>query len=70
MSVASAAERLYIHETVEITVKKRQQYMEHFLSMGPIARRVYDRLGFKVVKQREAEEDPSGVSINMRLEFS
>jgi len=35
-----------------------------------IARRVYDRLGFKVVKQREAEEDPSGVSINMRLEFS
>jgi ribosomal protein S18 acetylase RimI-like enzyme len=34
-----------------------------------VARRVYDRLGFKVVKQREAEEDASGVSINMRLEF-
>jgi ribosomal protein S18 acetylase RimI-like enzyme len=35
-----------------------------------IARRVYDRLGFRVVAQREAEEDASGVSINMRLEFA
>ena len=34
-----------------------------------IARRVYDRLGFRVVAQRDAEEDASGVSINMRLEF-
>ena len=34
-----------------------------------IARRVYDRLGFRIVTQRDAEEDASGVSINMRLEF-
>jgi ribosomal-protein-alanine N-acetyltransferase len=32
-----------------------------------IARRVYDRLGFRIVTQREAEEDASGVSIRMRL---
>ena len=35
-----------------------------------IARRVYDRLGFRIVAQREATEDASGVSINMRLEFA
>ena len=35
-----------------------------------VARHVYDRLGFKIMKQRDAEEDSSGVSINMRLEFS
>jgi ribosomal protein S18 acetylase RimI-like enzyme len=34
-----------------------------------IARRVYDRLGFRIVTQRDAAEDVSGVSINMRLEF-
>ena len=32
-----------------------------------IARRVYDRLGFRIVEQRDAEEDASGVSIRMRL---
>ena len=32
-----------------------------------IARRVYDRLGFRIVAQREAPEDVSGVSIRMRL---
>jgi ribosomal protein S18 acetylase RimI-like enzyme len=35
-----------------------------------IARRVYDRLGFRIVAQRDAQEDTSGVSINMRLEFA
>jgi ribosomal protein S18 acetylase RimI-like enzyme len=35
-----------------------------------IARRVYDRLGFRIVTQRDAAEDASGVSINMRLAFS
>jgi ribosomal protein S18 acetylase RimI-like enzyme len=32
-----------------------------------VARRVYDGLGFRIVTQRDAEEDASGVSINMRL---
>jgi ribosomal-protein-alanine N-acetyltransferase len=35
-----------------------------------IARRVYDRLGFRIVTQRAAQEDASGVSINMRLELA
>ena len=35
-----------------------------------IARRVYDRLGFRPVSERSAPEDASGVSIIMRLELS
>jgi ribosomal protein S18 acetylase RimI-like enzyme len=35
-----------------------------------IARRVYDRLGFRIVTQRDAQEDASGMSINMRLELA
>jgi GNAT superfamily N-acetyltransferase len=34
------------------------------------ARRVYDRLGFRIVTQRDAAEDASGVSLNMRLAFA
>jgi ribosomal protein S18 acetylase RimI-like enzyme len=32
-----------------------------------IARRVYEKLGFKPVSERIADEDPSGTSITMRL---
>lgn len=35
-----------------------------------IARRVYDRLGFGIVTQRDVPEDASGMSINMRLELA
>jgi GNAT superfamily N-acetyltransferase len=35
-----------------------------------IARRVYERLGFATVGARDAGEDASGVSINMRLDFA
>jgi ribosomal protein S18 acetylase RimI-like enzyme len=34
-----------------------------------VARHLYEKLGFKVVDQRDADEDSSGVSINMRLEL-
>jgi ribosomal protein S18 acetylase RimI-like enzyme len=34
-----------------------------------VARHLYETLGFKVVDQREADEDASSVSINMRLEL-
>jgi hypothetical protein len=39
---ATAAERIYIHETIEISVRRRQQYLEHFMSWGPISRRLYN----------------------------
>jgi hypothetical protein len=41
MGITSAAERVYIHETIRISVRRRQQYLEHFLSWGPTSRRLY-----------------------------
>jgi ribosomal protein S18 acetylase RimI-like enzyme len=32
-----------------------------------IARHIYDNMGFQVFEERVAEEDPSGVSYQMRL---
>jgi ribosomal protein S18 acetylase RimI-like enzyme len=34
-----------------------------------IARRVFDRLGFRMVGERAAKEDASGISVIMRLEL-
>jgi hypothetical protein len=41
MPIASAANRVYIHETIRVSVRHRQQYMEHFLSWGALARKLY-----------------------------
>jgi len=34
-----------------------------------IARRVYDSVGFQVIEERAAEEDPSGMNYQMRLDL-
>lgn len=36
-----APQRVYIHETIRISVRRRQQYLEHFLSWGRISRELY-----------------------------
>lgn len=40
--IASANERLYIHETIRISVRHRTKYLEHFLKWAPISRRLYN----------------------------
>jgi hypothetical protein len=40
--------RLYIHETIRISVRYRRQYLEHFCDWGPISRRYHDMHCFGV----------------------
>ena len=37
-----ANEKLYIHETIRISVRHRKQYLDHFCSWGPITRKLYE----------------------------
>ena len=40
--IATAKDRLYIHETIQISVRLRTKYLRHFLNWAPISRRLYD----------------------------
>jgi hypothetical protein len=40
--IATANERLYIHETIQISVRHRQKYLQHFLKWAPISRELYN----------------------------
>ena len=37
-----ANEKLYIHETIQISVRHRKEYLDHFCSWGPISREYYN----------------------------
>jgi len=43
-----ANSKLYIHETIRISVRHRKQYLEHFCRWAPISRRLYDMHCFGV----------------------
>jgi ribosomal protein S18 acetylase RimI-like enzyme len=59
---------------VEETIALARSLGAKQLSLGvygsnQIARRVYNNVGFQVVSERIAEEDPSGVSYEMKLDL-
>jgi ribosomal protein S18 acetylase RimI-like enzyme len=57
-------------ELIEIARNRGDTSLSLFVyGSNHVARRLYDRMGFKIVSQRDASEDASGVSINMRLEL-